>query len=67
MWFEDYHYYPCLIVFYLQEETKTNLWVLYIFFSELRFSGVTFTLVPSVDPESLIDEDKGYVTESVYL
>ena len=40
---------------------------IYLCFFGIRFSGVTFTLVPPVNPNSPVDEDKEDITEAVYI
>ena len=40
---------------------------MYLCFFGVRFSGVTFNLVPPVKPDYPVDEDKEDVTEAVSL
>ena len=40
---------------------------IYLWFFGIDFSGVAFTLVPPVKPDSPVDEDKEDVTEAVFL
>ena len=40
---------------------------IYLWLFGIRFSGITFTIVPPVKPDSPVDEDKEDVTEDVSL